>query len=37
VEPMLHFLPRLSDSGDDRWTKENIAKLEKELGLALKE
>jgi hypothetical protein len=37
VEPVLHFLPRLSDSGDDGWTEENMAELEKELGLALEE
>jgi hypothetical protein len=37
VEPVLHFLPRLSNSGDNGWTKENMAKLEKELGLALEE
>lgn len=37
VESALHFLPRLSDSGDDGWTEENMAELEKELGLALEE
>jgi hypothetical protein len=37
VESMLYSLPKPSDSGDDGWTNENMAKLEKELGLALKE
>lgn len=37
VESALHFLPKSSDSGDDGWTDENIAELEKELGLALGE
>jgi hypothetical protein len=34
---VLYSLPKLPDYGDNRWTKNNIAKLEKELGLALKE
>jgi hypothetical protein len=37
VESALHSLPKPSDNGDDGWTDENMAKLEKELGLALKE
>lgn len=37
VESALYFLPRPSDGGDDGWTDENMAKLEKELGLALEE
>jgi hypothetical protein len=39
VESALHFLPRPSDGGggDNEWTNENMAKLEKELGLALAE
>jgi hypothetical protein len=37
VESALHSLPRLFDSGDDGWTEENMAELEKELGLALEE
>ena len=37
VEPALHSLPESSDNGDDGWTDENIAELEKELGLALGE
>jgi hypothetical protein len=35
VKFTLHSLPKSSDSGDDRWTDENMAELEKELGLAL--
>jgi hypothetical protein len=31
------LLPKSSDSGDDEWTDENMAELEKELGLALGE
>ncbi|KAF4631381.1 hypothetical protein G7Y89_g6756 [Cudoniella acicularis] len=31
----LHPLPKSSDSGDDGWTDENMAELEKELGLVL--
>ena len=34
---MLHSLPKPSNSGDNRWTNKNIAKLEKELGVALEE
>jgi hypothetical protein len=37
VEFALHSLPKPFDSGDDRWTNENMAELEKELGLALEE
>jgi hypothetical protein len=37
VESGLHFLPKSSDSSDDEWTDENMAVLEKELGLALGE
>ena len=37
VESMLHSLPKPSDSGDNRWTNESMAELEKELGLALEE
>lgn len=37
VESALHSLPKLPDSGDDGWTDENMAELEKELGLALEE
>jgi hypothetical protein len=37
VEFALHSLPKLPDSGDDGWTKDSMAELEKELGLALKE
>jgi hypothetical protein len=36
VEFALYSLPKLPDSSD-KWTKDSIAKLEKELGLALKE
>jgi len=34
VESALHSLPKLPDSSDDGWTDENMAELEKELGLA---
>jgi hypothetical protein len=34
VESALHSLPKSSD-GDDGWTDEKMAELEKELGLAL--
>jgi hypothetical protein len=37
VEFAPYSLLRLPDSGDNRWTNKSIAKLEKELGLALKE
>jgi hypothetical protein len=37
VESVLHSFPKLPDSGDDRWTDDSMAELEKELGLALKE
>ncbi|KUJ07405.1 uncharacterized protein LY89DRAFT_678007 [Mollisia scopiformis] len=37
VESALHSLPKSSDSSDDGWTDENMAELEKELGLALGE
>jgi hypothetical protein len=37
VESALHSLPKLPDSGDDGWTDDSIAELEKELGLALEE
>jgi hypothetical protein len=37
VESALHSLPKSSDSGDDGWTDENMADLEKELGLVLGE
>jgi hypothetical protein len=37
VESALHSLPKPSDSGDNGWTDENMAELEKELGLALEE
>lgn len=33
----LHSLPKLPDNGDHGWTDENMAELEKELGLALGE
>lgn len=36
VEPALCSFPKPSDSGDG-WTEENMAELEKELGLALEE
>ncbi|KAG9233179.1 hypothetical protein BJ875DRAFT_485394 [Amylocarpus encephaloides] len=37
VELALHSLPKPFDRGDDGWTDESIAELEKELGLALEE
>jgi hypothetical protein len=37
VESALHSLPKSSNDGDDGWTDENTAELEKELGLALEE
>jgi hypothetical protein len=37
VESALHSLPKSSDSGDNGWTDNSMAELEKELGLALKE
>jgi hypothetical protein len=37
IELVLYSLPNPSDSGDDRWTDENMAKLERELGCALEE
>jgi hypothetical protein len=37
VESVLHFIPNSSDSGDDGWTDESMAELEKELGLVLGE
>jgi hypothetical protein len=37
VESMLHPLPKSSHSGDDGWTDNSMAELEKELGLALEE
>lgn len=37
VESALHSLPKSSDSGDDGWTDDSMAELEKELGLALGE
>jgi hypothetical protein len=37
VESAFHFLPKPSDSGDNGWTDESMAELEKELGLALEE
>jgi hypothetical protein len=37
VESALHSLPKLPNSGDDGWTDDSIAELEKELGLALEE
>jgi hypothetical protein len=37
VEPALCSFPKPSDSANDRWTKENMAELEKEPGLALEE
>lgn len=35
VEPALCSFPKLSDSGNNGWTEENMARLEKELGLVL--
>jgi hypothetical protein len=37
VESTLYSLPKLPNSGDDGWTDDSIAKLEKELRLALEE
>jgi hypothetical protein len=37
VEFALYFLPRPSDGSDNGWTNKKMAKLEKELGLALEE
>jgi hypothetical protein len=37
VEPAPYSLPMPFDSGDDGWTDEDTAELEKELGLALEE
>jgi hypothetical protein len=37
VESALNFLPKSSDNGNDKWTDENMAEFEKELGLALGE
>jgi hypothetical protein len=37
VEPTPHSLPKPSDNGDDGWTEDHMAELEKELGLALVE
>jgi hypothetical protein len=37
IKSMLHPLPKLPDSGNNRWTHDNMAELEKELGLALEE
>ena len=37
MESALHSVLRPSDSGDDRWTDDSIAELEKELSLALEE
>jgi hypothetical protein len=37
VEPALYSLPKPFDRSDDGWTNESMAKLEKELGLALEE
>jgi hypothetical protein len=37
MESALHPLPKLPDSGNDGWTYDSMAKLEKELGLALEE
>lgn len=37
MESALYCIPKPSDSGDDGWTDENMAELEKELGLALEE
>ena len=33
VESALHSLPKPSDNGDDGWTDDNMAELEKELGV----
>jgi hypothetical protein len=37
VESALHSLPKRPDSGDDGWTDNSMAELEKELGLAVEE
>lgn len=37
MEPALCSFPKPSDSGNDGWTEESMAELEKELGLALEE
>ncbi|KAE8440871.1 hypothetical protein EG329_006358 [Mollisiaceae sp. DMI_Dod_QoI] len=37
VESAVHTLPKPSDSGDDGWTDDSMAELEKELELALAE
>jgi hypothetical protein len=37
VEFAVHSLPILPDSGDDGWTDDSMAELDKELGLALEE
>jgi hypothetical protein len=37
VESTLHPLPKPLDSGNNGWTDDSMAKLEKELGLALEE
>jgi hypothetical protein len=37
VESMPQSLPKPSNHGDDGWTNNSMAELEKELGLALKE
>jgi len=35
VEPVVHFLLKPFDSGNNEWTDDSMAELEKELGLAL--
>ncbi len=37
MEFTLYSLPKLPNSGDNRWTDDSMAELEKELGLALEE
>jgi hypothetical protein len=37
VESTPYSLPKPSNNGDDGWTNDSMAKLEKELGLALGE
>jgi len=37
IESALHPLPKLPDSGNNGWTHDSMAELEKELGLALEE
>jgi hypothetical protein len=37
MEPAPHSLPKPSNNGDDGWTDDSMAELEKELGLALEE